>query len=101
MNYLPIQPINNNEALNVKSTQKSTINQNNYNGLSFSESLMEIGKAANMQVSSRASAAALDMTRQKEEEIKPYNFLEEEEEMLDERIGKIEKMMQDFAHLFR
>ena len=100
MNFLPIQPIAN-EALNVKSTQKSTTNQNNYHGPSFSESFKELGKAVNLEVSSRASAAALDMTRQKEEEIKPYNFLEEEEEMLDERIGKIEKMMQDLSHLFR
>lgn len=100
MNYLPIQPISN-EALNVKSTQKSMTNQNNYHGPSFSENLSEIGKAVNLQVSSRASAAALDMTRQKEDKVKPYNFLEEEEEMLKERIDKIEEIMQVFQRSFR
>ncbi|MFH1684201.1 MAG: hypothetical protein ABIA67_04895 [Candidatus Margulisiibacteriota bacterium] len=94
MNIWGVMPNINNEAINVKSANKSTTNIN-YKGPSFAQSISEIARSANIQIAQGATASELSFNRQKEETGKPFKFDEAEEEMLDDYIGRIKKMMDE------
>lgn len=85
------------EAANVKSTHKSVSNGlHNYNGPSFSESMSSVARSANMQIAHGSDAAALQLSRRKEEtDEKLFSFLETEEEILEDSIGRIAKLLKD------
>ncbi|MBU0672805.1 MAG: hypothetical protein KJ732_07255 [Candidatus Margulisbacteria bacterium] len=91
MNIWGVMP-NNNEAINVKSANKSTTNIN-YKGPSFAQSISEVARSVNIQVAQGATASELQFTRQKEGLDKPFKFEDAEEEMLDDYIGRIKKML--------
>lgn len=82
------------EVSNVKSTNKSTTNGNNYTGPSFGESIREIAKSAKMEVVNGSAASSLQLTRQKEGFDKPFDFKKAEEELAEDYVGKLQKMME-------
>ncbi len=83
----------NHSEINVKSTAKSANSLHNYNGPSFSESMMDVARAAKMQIAGENGAASLAFSRNKEEEFdKPFSFLEAEEEILEDSIARIKKL---------
>ncbi|MEA3493219.1 MAG: hypothetical protein U9R38_02405 [Candidatus Margulisiibacteriota bacterium] len=91
MNIGSILPYNN--EINVKSTAKSVNSVQNTNGANFAESIAGVAKAAKMQIAKESNAASLAFTRNKEElHSDPFSFLEAEEEIIEESIGKIKQL---------
>ncbi|MBN2058433.1 MAG: hypothetical protein JW782_06540 [Candidatus Saganbacteria bacterium] len=87
-------PNQNIELLNVKPAARSAADIN-YNGPSFAQSLGEIARSANIQVAQGATASELQFLRQKEGFDKPFDFEDAEEEMLDNYISRIKKMVEE------
>jgi len=92
VNFSCILPICN-EISNVKSSNKSTANLNNYTGPSFGESMREIARSANMQIANGHTASLLQFSKQKEEFDEPFSFLKAEEEIAEEYVGRIRKLL--------
>ena len=86
------------DAMSVKSTDKSTNSLSNYKGPSFAESMRGVAQSANLQVANGNSAASLNLNRQKEESIeKLFSFTDTEEEILDESLARIKKLLKKLA----
>jgi hypothetical protein len=94
MNIWGILP-NQAEIAGVRSANKSTTNLNNYAGPSFSESIKELAQSANMQIANGATAGELQFARQKEGFDEPFSFKEAEEELAEEYIARIQKLLKD------
>ncbi|MDD5382123.1 MAG: hypothetical protein PHH60_00485 [Candidatus Margulisbacteria bacterium] len=95
MNIWGVMPNLNNDVSGVKSSSKATTNAN-YNGPSFAESISDIARSANMQVAGGNNSNALQFNRRKEELVEePFDFEEAEEEILDQHLARIRKMLKD------
>jgi len=94
MNIWGIMPNTSAEVTQVKSANKSTTTVNQ-NGFSFSESLGQIARSANMQIAHGATASELQFMRKKEGFDKPFNPEDVEEEMLENYMTRIKKMMDE------
>lgn len=95
MNIWGVMP-NVGEVINVKSADKSTNNLSNYKGPSFIESMRSVAQSANLQVADGSSSAMLNFNRSKEEKLeKLFSFTETEEEILDESLSRIKKLLKD------
>lgn len=95
MNIWGVMP-NFSDAMNVKSADKSTNSPTNYKGPSFAESMRGVAQSANLQVADGNSSAMLNLNRSKEEKLeKLFSFTETEEEILDESLAKIKKLLKD------
>jgi hypothetical protein len=93
MSIYGINP-NNSESQNIKSAVKNS--NANYSGPSFAQSISEVARSANLTVAEGATNSALQFNRRKETLIdEPYNFEQEEEEILEEYLKRIQKMMKD------
>lgn len=92
MNIFGVMP-NIVKDLKVQSAQRSD-NSNINTGPSFTESFMSVAQAANIQVANGNGSSALNLNRQKEDQLeKLFSFSETEEEILDESLAKIKKML--------
>jgi len=89
--------LTNNDVSGVKSSNKTNDSSNNYKGPNFVESLRDIAKAANIEVAKGYNAANLSLTRQKEMQDEPFNFEEAGEELLEDYITRIKKMLKDMG----
>ena len=89
--------LNNNDVAGIKSTNKTNASSNDYKGPNFAESLRDIAKAANVEVAKGYNAANLSLTRQKEMQDKPFDFEEAGEELLEDYITRIKKMLKDMG----
>jgi hypothetical protein len=90
-----IYGINPNANIEAKPAIKPAANVN-YTGPSFAQSISEVARSANIQVAEGATNSALQFNRHKEElQEKPYNFKEEEEELLEEYLARVQKMLKD------
>ena len=94
MNIYGAMPNINSDAMNVKSANKS-VNNVNHNGPSFAQSMGDIARSANITVAHGATASELQFKRQKEEFDKPFNFEDVEEEILENYMTRIKKMMDE------
>jgi hypothetical protein len=95
MNISGILP-NLGEVMNVKSADKSVNNLDNYHGPSFVESFRSVVQSANLQVADGNASAMLNLNRSKEEKLeKLFSFTESEEEILDESLVRIKKLLSE------
>ncbi len=91
--------INANEAASVKSAHKSVSSTQNNSGPSFTESISNVARSANMQIAHGNDAASLHFTRKKEECFdEPFSFLEAEEEMLEDSVDRITQLLNDLKN---
>ena len=82
------------EMLTVRPADRSAAKSNDYQGPSFAESLKGVAQSANIQVADGSAAAALNLRRGKEEKLeKLFSFSESEEELIDESLARIEKLL--------
>ncbi len=95
MNIWGVNPNINSEAIGVKPAAKSPSNAN-YVGPSFAQSISEVARSANIQVAEGATNSALQFNRRKEEPAeKPFDFENAEEEVLEQYLSRIQKMLKD------
>lgn len=94
MNIWGVVPNPNTDAVNVKSASKSTTNIN-YKGPSFAQSMGEIAKSAQIQVAHGATASELEFKKEKGVLEKPFDFEDAEEDLIDDYISRIKRMMED------
>ena len=93
MNILSIIP-NMGEGMKIRSADKSVNNLDNYQGPSFAESFRTVAQSANLQVADGNASAMLNLNRSKEEKLeKLFSFTESEEEILDESLARIKKLL--------
>lgn len=88
---------NNNDIAGVKSSNKINASSNDSKGPNFAESLRDIARAARVEVAKGNNAAYLSLTRQKEEFDEPFDFEEAGEELLEDYITRIKKMLNRFS----
>ena len=85
------------EISGAKSPNKATgNNMANYKGPSFAESMKDIARSANMQISNGSTAGSLQFNRKKEELVdEPFSFTEAEKEMAEEYVDRINKLLKE------
>ena len=81
--------------VNNKAAKASKSTSNNFSEVSFKNALVDVARSANMTVASGATTSQLNLTRQKEEYDKPFNFEDAEEELIEDYMGRIQKMMDE------
>jgi glutaredoxin 2 len=95
MNIYSVNPNISSEALSVKSTAKAPTDAN-YTGPSFAQSISEVARSANLQVAEGATNSALQFNRRKEEAAdKPFDREQAEEEILEQYLTRIQKMLKE------
>jgi len=93
MNISGINPANN-ELANIKSNNQQNSLTNNQ-GQNFMASLDEVRRSANLEISNGNAAGSLSFYRRKEEHVEPFSFQDLEEELIDDHIARIQKMIKD------
>jgi hypothetical protein len=89
---------NNVENFQAKAVSKAETSNVNSSGISFAESIREVARSANMSVTSGSMAAGLNFKTQKEENLsRPFSFLEAEEEIIENSLAKIHKLLQELS----
>lgn len=82
------------EIFTSRPTEKpSASSTNNYGGASFAESLKKLADGGLAEVSAENNAAALNLKRQKEEFDKLFSFTQAEEEIAQEYVAHIKKLL--------
>jgi hypothetical protein len=92
MMNLGINP-NISEIFTNRPAEKTSTGTNNYNGASFVESLKELTAGQLPQVAADSNAASLNLKRQKEDFDKLFSFTQAEEEIAQEYITHINKLL--------
>ena len=81
------------EIFNSRPADKPLSGTNNYSGPSFAENLKKLATGGLPEVNPENNAASLDLKRQKEEFDKLFSFTDAEEEIAQEYIAHINKLL--------
>jgi hypothetical protein len=92
MNIQGVTPNFNNEPVNQKSVQKSTTNPA---GPSFSQNFADVARQANVTIANGSTANQAQLSRQKEDFDPLFSFCDAEEELLEESMAKITKLLDE------
>ena len=83
-------------SLNSVKPENKTAKSENYTGPSFNSSLLEVAKSARMQIASGNQSASLNLNNNKEEGVDElFSFVKAEEELADEYIQKLNKLLKE------
>ncbi|MBI5399644.1 hypothetical protein HZB07_03395 [Candidatus Saganbacteria bacterium] len=89
MNIQSVTPNQNIESLNNKTVKPAA---NNYQGASFSQSISDVARQANLGIAQGATTNQARLSRQKEDFDELFSFCAAEEELLEESFEKIAKL---------
>ncbi len=84
------------QVSNNRPAEKPSSSSNNYTGPAFSENLKKLATGGLPEVNPENNAASLDLKRQKEEFDKLFSFTDAEEELAQEYIAQINKLLNQF-----
>jgi hypothetical protein len=90
MNIWGITP---NTQIENKGTNRSVTTGAESSGAAFSQSMGEVVRAAQIEVAGGASSAGLDFWRCKEEKESKFSFSNAEEELMEEYLIRIRKLL--------
>ena len=81
------------QVANTTKASKST--SSNFSDVNFKSALVDIARSVNITVANGASASQLELSRQKEQQDKPFSFEDAEEDLVSDYLGRIQKMMDE------